>query len=255
MSRRRRRRQRRAALAPPQSFLGVVAPDVDDAMLHEIAQADYGNDADEHWAALRAIRDDLTVPCPLTWHPGEVLELIRWSEPEDPAWSPGSVGIRGHTMRAFCCAALLLAASPPCKAEVAEIDTLARAVESALALGVAYEQACLEFLEWRMRDFPLTEERPFFGLAHLLLTIRTSRAVELTRVCGLARGVVADEALLRASPGHQGGARWLLGLTFFDQSHHCWHRLGDELIAAAARGLTGQAAIEVRQIGERLLAG
>ncbi|MFT6397792.1 MAG: hypothetical protein ACJAYU_002547, partial [Bradymonadia bacterium] len=26
------------------------------------------------------------VPSPMPWRPGEVLELIRWSEPEDPEW-------------------------------------------------------------------------------------------------------------------------------------------------------------------------
>src|SRR5436305_280319 len=97
------------AVFPPSAdrLLDVARQQVDDGMLREIAAADYGRDVDIHLAALRPIRDQGIVPAPLGWHPGEVLELIRWSDPEDPAHKPGATGRRGHQMRAFACAALL----------------------------------------------------------------------------------------------------------------------------------------------------
>src|SRR5262245_40470300 len=86
---------------------------IDEAMLMEIARADYEQDVDAHLTALRAIRDLGITPAPMEWHPGEVLELIRNSEPEVPAWKPGGTGRRGHQMRAFACAALLRAVAEP----------------------------------------------------------------------------------------------------------------------------------------------
>lgn len=43
----------------------------------------------------------------------EALELIRWSEPEDPEWRPGRTGEFGHWMWAFSCAAILRAEHEP----------------------------------------------------------------------------------------------------------------------------------------------
>ena len=90
-------------------LLDIVRRQVDDGMLAEIAAADYGMDMNAHLTELRTIRDQGIVPTPLPWHPGEVLELIRWSNPENPAHKPGSTGRRGHQMRAFACAAILRA--------------------------------------------------------------------------------------------------------------------------------------------------
>ena len=47
------------------------------------------------------------IPNPLRWEPREVLELTRWSRPDDPSWRPGSPGLPGHLQRAFACAVLL----------------------------------------------------------------------------------------------------------------------------------------------------
>ncbi|MEN9937623.1 MAG: hypothetical protein RLZZ387_4202 [Chloroflexota bacterium] len=74
------------------ALLCWLRPRVDDAMLLEIAGADYGMDADAHLAALRRIRDEGLFAVQIGWEPKEVLELIRWSEPENPAWKTGSTG-------------------------------------------------------------------------------------------------------------------------------------------------------------------
>src|SRR5438105_12750580 len=97
----------------PDALLAKAGELVTDDMLEEISGADYGMDADAHFAALLTIRDQVRVTAPMPWEPKEVLELVRWSQPEDPRWKPGGTGERGHIMRAFCCAALLRAAAEP----------------------------------------------------------------------------------------------------------------------------------------------
>ncbi|KLU02318.1 hypothetical protein RISK_005384 [Rhodopirellula islandica] len=83
-------------------LLRIVFSNVDESMLREIAAADYGEVFDEHLEQLAVIKSG-KILAPMQWEPKEVLELIRWSEPEDPSWSPGSTGDRGHWMRLFAC--------------------------------------------------------------------------------------------------------------------------------------------------------
>jgi hypothetical protein len=97
----------------PESLLRAISARVDDAMLREIARADCGEEEEEHFAALVAIRDSGRFPTPAPWNPLEVMELIRWSEPEDLNWGPSGRGESGHWMRAFCCAGLLCASVEP----------------------------------------------------------------------------------------------------------------------------------------------
>jgi hypothetical protein len=80
---------------------------IDEDMLREIAEADYALDASKHLEALLPIWKGDALTALDSWFSMEVLELIRWSEPEDPYWEPGSKGLRGHKMRAFSCAVLL----------------------------------------------------------------------------------------------------------------------------------------------------
>lgn len=97
----------------PDCLLRQISEHVDDEVLESISKADYGERAEEHLAALRQVRDTATFPQPMHWFPCEVMELIRWSEPERPEWKPGRTGELGHWMRAFSCAALLRATREP----------------------------------------------------------------------------------------------------------------------------------------------
>lgn len=50
-----------------------------ESFLTSIAEADYGQEADEHFQALKSIHDEDKLPCPVDpWFPLEVLELSRW---------------------------------------------------------------------------------------------------------------------------------------------------------------------------------
>jgi hypothetical protein len=164
-----------ALLEPsPDALLGVLRQRVDDAMLREIAAADYGRDIDRHLRELRAIRDRGAVPAPMDWWPQEVLELTRWSEPGKPT---GAVdpALREHLKRAFSCGVLLRAGAEPANADsnlFSESDTLAQLLDSVLVLGDEAQRAALRFLAWRVQGLPECEsERSFFALAVALLGV------------------------------------------------------------------------------------
>lgn len=133
---------------------------VDEGMLREIAEADYSQDVERHLAALRPLWSGDEFTELQHWFPREVLELIRWSEPEDKDWKPGSSGLRGHQMRAFCCAALLAASNfEP------EKETLVQFLDSVLVLGADATEAAGRFLTWKINTLGRNDDRPFFALA------------------------------------------------------------------------------------------
>ena len=225
-----------AAFPPaPGALLHLLRARVDDGMLREIARADYGMDEDEHLAALLPIRDRGEVPRAMGWEPKEVLELIRWSEPEDPEWKPGSTGRRGHLMRAFACAALLRAAAEPGQIgyHCGENSTVAQLVASALALGPAVQGAAARFLAWRIPRLEPEDERPFFAFGLLVLaTLLREGRLDDAALAAAADWVVAEEAEERAAlgpclPANPDG--WLLGLTWHNQKDAVWRSLAERL--------------------------
>ncbi len=119
-------------------------------MLEWISTADYGLRADEHLAALRQVRDTGTYPEEMHWCPMEVLELIRWSEPENPNWKPGRTGEFGHWMRAFSCAALLRATREPWNYGdgLSTDKTTIHLILSLRALPVDFTPQAVTFLAW-----------------------------------------------------------------------------------------------------------
>jgi hypothetical protein len=217
-------------------LLRLLSRRIDDGMLREIAEADYGLDADAHEAALRRIRDQGEIPFPM-----EVLQLTRWWEPDDPDYDCGSKGERGHRVRAFAAAALLRAGAEPANADFisGENETLAQLLASAAVLGPDVEEAALRFLAWRSIHFSDREhERPFFALALLL----TAGAVGWFRrgdgffLDQLIDWVHAEERQARDHtggllPNH--GGPWVLGLTVYNQRHDTWRALARRLLAQA----------------------
>src|SRR3569833_1307286 len=93
-------------------LLRAISAHVTDEMLECISMADYGMDADKHLAALRLLRENLTLPENPVWVPMEVLELMRWDQPSANI-RPGKTTEFGHWMMAFSCAAILRAEHEP----------------------------------------------------------------------------------------------------------------------------------------------
>ena len=261
-----RARERRAEneTCPSLRPLARLAVAVDDALLRQIAEADYRIDVERHLKALRELRDSLTLSAVPLWHPGEVLELERWSEPPRPGADSGEALRRAHLARAFACAALLAAAAdervgyPP----DGKHQTLARLLDSVIALeDPALEADVLAFVHRRVEgglDDP--EELTFFLLAQLLLTVRASGAApDLPAVCLLARRTAVEEVRVRNAlrawpkpPSWTDDVPWPIGLMVFDSSAWTWRRLGLDLENAARTGLTGQARVEVEALARRL---
>lgn len=158
-------------------LLDLLLPLVDDSMLRELAEADYGDTPETHLAPLLQFRDSRVLPV-LDWHPAEVLELMRWSQPDEPDWKPGSPGKRGHLIRAFSCLVLLVSYELPANitAWLSLNETTIQLVDSLKALDNDFAPAGASFFAWCIEHLgPLDEEAAecaFFGLALLSLAVR-----------------------------------------------------------------------------------
>ncbi|MEO8128686.1 MAG: hypothetical protein ABI822_16410, partial [Bryobacteraceae bacterium] len=166
-------------LAPLHPDEGALTPlfqaNFEEAMLREIACADYGWKSDECYSLLQPIpatglvaSDDVNLR--------EVLELIRWSEPADPAWKPGRQGEPGHWMRLFACTVLVRLAPRYQASFDGECDTLAQMIASAIELGRPVARAAAGTLAWRFLTYPgEAEDPPYFAFAILLLAAHLER--------------------------------------------------------------------------------
>lgn len=255
------RRSRRHAgrdIAPHLRLLAEVAAHVDDGMLDEIAQADYGMDRDAYLAGLRVLRDELVLrPPDLDAHwDHEVLELVRWSRPDRIGWKPGDVGERGHWMRLFCCVALVLrdVAMPQFNHVGAINDHLGPMLESIAALDPALADAAIVFVEWSGERATDPADRAFLALAALLLECLRPRP-ERERLPARAHEVHSRIEIawedVNAAANEADGA--LFGLTCFDLGHDLWLPLIARCLLTPAAGMPTLVSKELQALGERLL--
>lgn len=238
-------------------LLDWLKPQINLSVLHEIAAADYGYKEQEHFQSLLLIRDHQAIPVPLRGVPREVLELMRWSEPEDPDWKPGSTGVRGHLIRAFCCAVLLKASDEEETRlyGTSENETLAQLIGSVFFLGSKSTENALRLVSWRLlRLQSKNEEYPFFVLALLLLqaqlfeTGQNGADLQLT-----AEWMVREEKRAREDPKTLAASeKWLLGLTFHGQKHETWKVLTRTTLVAPDKNYPSAAASAMQEIGRQL---
>jgi hypothetical protein len=238
-------------------LLDLLRKQVDDAMLQEIAEADYGMEADGNLEALRCIRDRGEVPAPMQWEPKEVLELIRWSEPDDPNWQPGATGVRGHWMRAFACAALLRGAAEPANDGYlvnSENDTVAQLLASASVLGPDVQMATARFLAWRIPQLEVGERPLFaFGLLFLATLLNGDRFPE-HQIASLADWVVAEETQAHKGvglPPRPQGDLWL-GLVYYGLRYEVWKAIARRLLEEASHLRSEEVRAKVQDIAARL---
>jgi hypothetical protein len=167
-------------------LLTLIFQHVDDSMLLEMAKADYGKDVEIHLAALHQIRAN-NIPFLMQWHPGEVLELTRWTEWDNLNPPDGGISKRNHWMRLFACTVLIWASLEPENYEYngedwnhigGEDSTTIQLIDSALNLGEETSLAALQFLGWRMQcqmERALLDEDfgncPCYAVAMLLLWV------------------------------------------------------------------------------------
>jgi hypothetical protein len=241
------------------ALLDAVRFRVDDAMLLDIAKADWGQEIDENLTGLQQIRDAGEVPAPMEWEPQEVLGLRRWAEVDDTDDAPREQRERDHVERLFCCAALLAAAAKPENLDqfLGENQTLARAIDSALFLGRDVSDAALRFVAWRAPQMrPDDEERPFFALGILLLFASLNREeAHAPNLQALAEWVFTEEARVHARWVRYAGdsVKWLLGLTYHDLDHNRWRALARRVLLEGHPALPLDRAPAVREIAACLL--
>ncbi len=256
---------------PPDAdrLLRLVSPNIDDGMLREIAAADYGLDIDENLAPLQRLRDEGVIPAPLGWEPREVLELIRWSEPDDPEWGPGGHGERGHWMRLFACAALLRAEFDPANIDAradGQNQTVAALLISLRALAGDRDLPPCGLIAWlvdvlsadvRRCGGDRADELAFFGVGLLWSIVRAPASVDDDAVVGLCEWIAAceAEANTRAHAGYGlPHGSWLLSTTCFGINHAKWRSIGADLATADHSDRSGEAREWIRLIGS-LVAG
>jgi hypothetical protein len=242
----------------PNALLDLIRKQTDNSMLREIAEADYGMDADAHLLELYRIRDTGQISAPIKWEPKEVLELIRWSEPDAPNTKQENTGTRGHIMRAFACAALLRAAADPANTGYfdSENSTIAQLLASALVLGRDLQEAAASFLAWRIEQLNVDQERPFFALALLILATLLGQPKFSEEELGhLADWTIAEEAFERQEAYFlpEDGEQWLLGLTYYNLRHNIWQSLAHQLVAEAAKLRSDKIRSQLEDIGSRIL--
>lgn len=231
----------------PEALLREISAHIDDEMLAEIAAADYGMDRDAHLAALRRIRDDGAIAAPMPWEPKEVLELIRWSQPDDPAWQPSGRGERGHWMRAFACAALLRAAGEPVNYDYmfGHNQTLIQLIWSLDVVNAGLERDAARFLIWLIGRVAAErappgdadwsdEDTAFYGLGLVWFGLRSTPAMPDAAIVALCEWICECERRHNERHNVDYGlppGRWLLSTTSYDLCHAHWKRLGRAILA------------------------
>jgi hypothetical protein len=209
---------------------------LDASMIDELAAADYGSDVEKHRRGIRSLLTVDRLPERLAWHPAEVLELMRWSMPDDPTWKPGSTGRRGHLLRLFSCLVLV-------RVQTGQdpTDSLAPLVDSALALDPATAQATLRFLAWcrlhepgDWRSDPTAP--PFLTFALLLLHAASPSPDRDAALSGLARALIDELDAIHANPNLVRMVQpepLLLGLRTHNQHHQMWRALTSRCLVDA----------------------
>ncbi|MCB9149664.1 MAG: hypothetical protein H6641_12960 [Caldilineaceae bacterium] len=240
-------------------LLEQLARFVHDGLLRAIAEADYGMNVEEHLAALRQIHAG-QIPVPIKWEPREVLELVRWSQPDGPngRGEGKDAGRYGHLQRAFACTALLLIASEPensGRLMGSEKDSIIQLIGSVLALDLKLQRPALRLLSERVLTLDLGDaELPFFALGILLLAA-TLPDVEPQQLGELGEWVLAEEARIRAELLHTWRPptqQWLFGLASYNTYQESWQVTTVSILEKVIPALPLSEALVLRNIIERI---
>lgn len=189
----------------PDALLDCARRNVDDEMLMDVANADYGYRAEEMFRWLRTIRDDGQIPRPVDGWLSEVLELTRNSDPDKPKptpFEPGPTGLRGHRTRLFACAALLRATTEPNSgySDCCEDFTLAQCLASAKLLEDEISNSIGRYLTWRFtRKSLYPPDPPLFALGLVSVASRRS-AGERALACAAEWSLAIEGDECRGGP-------------------------------------------------------
>ena len=240
----------------PDGLLRAISGHINDEMLEWISTADYGIRADEHLIALRRVRDTSTFPADLYWCPAEVMELIRWSEPEDPDWKPGRTGEFGHWMRAFCCAALLRATQEPWNYGdgVGTDSTVVQMTLSLCVLPVDFTAHAVKFLAWLLLNFDLDgrdDQVCSYAVCLLWFALRQPSPVAAETLISFAEWIVGRANELFVGP--PGGNRGLREMVVTCQKSYSWELLALQFCEIGETLPSTVLQVRIQEIGKQML--
>jgi hypothetical protein len=221
-----------AAFPPaPERLLNTLRAQVDDPLLMQIANADYGEGADECFGTLKIIRDTGEMPPQSSGNLWNVLELTRWYDPEraDPSFDRSLTGRRAHLAQLFACAMLLRLDSHD-----SEDSTLAQALKCTSYLGEELTAAFASHLTSRILiKRPEYPDSLFRALSLLICAIRLKEHTPHRLAAEIADWVLAEESrLLQRMRGNDLGERCPPA---FSLLQGLWTPLLAELSSEAAR--------------------
>lgn len=258
---------------------------IDDAMLEEIAAADYGIDVEYYLRALKRLRDEPwqsnevvvrpskgKAQVPVWYQALEVLNLMRWSEPENSQQEEEQTV--GHLMRAFCCVVLLRVAVSPANCDTANINTESETIIQLIASVLSLEQEAIELtlqlLCWRMLWLTVDNvECPFFAMGILLLaTALYPSGKNGTLLRQLSELVFKEEERIRlifAEKFRQTSPQWLFGLKYLEdgkgrgyiaeQRVDQWKNIAQKVLLNPPEPHPTEVAGLLREIGTRIVDG
>jgi hypothetical protein len=234
-------------------LLDKIARHIDVSMLREISEADYGWKSQEHFEVLLKMRNSGFVAY-ADYAPQEVLELIRWSEPDQPGWKPGSPGKRGHWMRGFCCASLLrMAGTADMNRHLSFNETIVQLVSSLDALGVDLWADAGSFLSWFVNRCEAAGDRSedaFLGVALLYCVLKVGDVADAT-IISLCEWIRQREEAEATSGRFDDD--WLHRNSCHDQRREAWTMVGRKTCGLDLRSLSPTAQDEVQLIAASLV--
>jgi|SRR5665213_1416035 len=238
-------------------------------MIHEIALNDYASNVDIHELEIMNQLSPSPVFGMLPWHPHEVLELERWSDPDEGDANRPPSGTPGHLKRLFACVLLLrnvaFVFSEDSDGDLYSgaffIDTSAatviQLVRSSIELGSQASRLALGFLLWVHATQSHPHLRPFVSFAALLLHVREDcSAANLLDTCAW---VEAEQNSGREQLDEEDvhSATWLVGLNYQEDSRErtkIWADALARVIEARSPQVSREVESALRRMHERLLA-
>lgn len=209
------------------SLVRLLANQLSEGDLRQIARADYGQDEQEHFAQLQIIAKQGVVSTPLNWHPGEVLSLSCWSEADQVMTAEQTLAV--YRRRAFCCG-ILLAASCDEDGPYVDRHTLIQLIESVDALGGCRGEAADLMLSMihANRDADLRELAfTGFALLRFALVLPKWKDADLMILLTWIMQVEDSDARERRAEGIYRPDQWLKPKDKHDRK---WRQLGVDLV-------------------------
>lgn len=235
-----------APLHPDERALSALfQANIDEDMLREIAEADYGEGADECYPLLQQIVRS-GVAASDHFQLREVLNLTRLAPPS---------GMRGSWMQVFTCTALLQLTSQDLESYLADCENLAPFVSSAIDLGEPVARAAASVLAWRVLSAPgYGEDSAFLGFAILQLAVHVERREDRGPwLKQLATWVGEEESRARSLLKGRSTPDWLLGLTHVSLYEGLWRYLARRTLVEPSSPHPREADGALRRLGELLV--